>query len=68
VNFGDNSHDAYELTLPTGGEWVSRFNSTWKGYSEDFREIMIDKLVCDEGQKVALPLSAYQVLILSKDA
>jgi 1,4-alpha-glucan branching enzyme len=26
----------YRIGFPRGGEWVIRFNSDWKGYSEDF--------------------------------
>ena len=67
VNFGDNSHDSYELPLPSTGTWITRFNSSWKGYSEDFREIRIESVSTDKTGKVKIPLSAYTVILLSQD-
>jgi 1,4-alpha-glucan branching enzyme len=67
VNFGDNPHEDYSLTLPGAGTWTARFNSTWKGYSQDFREVDITTISADEKGVASLPLSPYMVLILSQD-
>lgn len=66
VNFGDSTHDNYQLHLPIAGEWLVRFNSSWKGYSPDFHELPTDSIKTDEQQTATLSLAPYGVLILSQ--
>lgn len=67
VNFGDQAHDIYQLSLPLPGTWHVRFNSTWKGYNPDFHQIDVSTLTTADGNLVTLNLPAYAVLILSQD-
>jgi 1,4-alpha-glucan branching enzyme len=68
ANFGDQAHETYQLRVPLTGTWRVRFNSTWKGYSPDFRQVDLDALTTDETHLVTLNLPAYATLILSQDA
>lgn len=67
VNFNDKRFKSYDLTLPIHGEWQVRFNSSWKGYSPDFNETHIDSVTTDDNGKVSIPLSDYNILILSQN-
>lgn len=66
VNFSNRSHQTYELNLPRDGVWRTRFNSNWKGYSDDFKEDDIPSIESREGRSV-LSLPASCVLIFSQD-
>ena len=68
VNFGDAGLEGYQIKLPIAGMWRARFNSSWKGYSEDFREVSVDHIETDGSGMATLDLSPYMVLILSQDA
>ncbi|MEM6351979.1 MAG: alpha-amylase family glycosyl hydrolase [Cyanobacteria bacterium P01_D01_bin.14] len=37
ANFADRSYDSYNIGFPREGTWYVRFNSDWKGFSDDFR-------------------------------
>ena len=66
VNFGDSTHETYQLRLPLPGKWLVRFNSSWKGYSSDFHEINVASITTDKQQTATLSLAPYGVLILSQ--
>lgn len=36
ANFADRSYDSYNIGFPYEGTWYVRFNSDWKGFSDDF--------------------------------
>ena len=36
ANFSTQSFDSYKIGFPCSGKWELRFDSDWKGYSEDF--------------------------------
>jgi 1,4-alpha-glucan branching enzyme len=67
--------NGYRLGFPHGGEWITRFNSDWKGYSEDFSEvgnfdgrIMAEKEPydgCDFSAAVEIP--PYGLLVFSQE-
>lgn len=66
INFGNKTHTEYVLGLPRSGQWHIRFNSTWKGYSQDFKDVAVpDPIVENGGTSMVLP--AASVLILSQD-
>ncbi len=67
VNFNDKRFKSYDLTLPIHGAWQVRFNSSWKGYSPDFNETKIDVVTTGDNGKVSIPLSDYNILILSQN-
>ena len=67
ANFGDQTHETYQLHLPLAGTWQVRFNSTWKGYSPDFHQVDIRALDTDVSRLATLTLPPYAVLILSQD-
>ncbi len=67
VNGSDQRFGEYELTLPIPGEWHVRFNSSWKGYSPDFHETKVSTISTDEKGVVSIPLSDFNLLILSQN-
>lgn len=68
ANASDQRFDAYELTFPLAGEWHVRFNSSWKGYSQDFNETKAHIITTDDEGVATLPLADYNVIILSQEA
>lgn len=67
INFSDNSFDTYQLQFPSHGTWRVRFNSTWKGYSRDFKEFDFSLIHAGKDRTASLPLAPYAVYILSQD-
>ncbi|MGB3023364.1 MAG: alpha-amylase family glycosyl hydrolase [Candidatus Saccharimonadales bacterium] len=67
VNFSDQHFDSYDVVLPRTGNWQVRFNSSWRGYNEEFHEILIDSLQTDESNRASLSLPRRSVLIFSQD-
>jgi 1,4-alpha-glucan branching enzyme len=67
INFDKNRLKNYELTLPIEGEWLVRFNSSWKGYSSDFHDTPIETIKTDASKNVVIEMSELSVLILSKE-
>ncbi len=68
VNFSNQAFASYDITVPRSGTWNVQFNSTWRGYSEDFREVSIGAITTDGANRATLPLAPYSVLILSQDS
>jgi len=68
VNFGAEKFKNYEIPFPSAGEWIVRFNSSWKGYNVDFHETNIRSVHVGEDLKASLAFSGYSALILSKDS
>lgn len=67
VNCSDSSFDRYAVVMPRPGEWKVRFNSSWRGYSKDFNEILLDSVIADEHGAASLPLPPRSAIILSQD-
>ncbi len=67
VNFCDRQFDNYVLRLPRPGTWHMRFNSSWKGYSKDFKEVQLDTIVTDDSNMATITLPPYGVYILSQE-
>lgn len=68
ANFEKNRLKDYEITLPLAGEWVVRFNSSWKGYSPDFHDILLQVIQADESKKALISMSEFSVIVVSKEA
>jgi 1,4-alpha-glucan branching enzyme len=66
INFSNRQFDSYELGFPRNGSWKVRFNSTWEGYSKDFKNIIIDGLIVENGAG-RLTIPPASALILSQD-
>jgi 1,4-alpha-glucan branching enzyme len=66
INFGSRMLQTYELSLPRNGTWKVRFNSTWKGYSPDFKEVDVTDFEVETGRG-AMILPPSSVVILSQD-
>jgi len=66
INLSTNSFDAVEIPLPRAGSWQLRFNSDWKGYSEDFGDYASSPKmeVTSDGQVQPFQLASYSVQIL----
>ena len=67
VNFGDAPFQTYDVVFPYPGDWRVRFNSSWKGYSVDFREAAVDIAHTDQYAKATISLAAFSAIILSVD-
>ncbi len=67
LNLGDGAFDSYQLRFPARGTWHARFNSTWKGYSRDFKETTVDTVDIDKDMMATIPLAPYAVYIFSQD-
>lgn len=65
MNFSANHHKKYDLVLPYAKPWMTRFNSSWHGYSADFKQTNIDKLKPDSHGKVTIEIAPFQAIILS---
>lgn len=66
INFGPNKIDEYSFGFPRNGKWKIRFNSCWKGYSDDFDGIEVGDINVSGGSgSFTLPSSV--ILILSQD-
>ncbi len=73
ANFANLLWEEYRIGLPRGGEWKLRFNSDWKGYSDDFAGVASTDLVAEEVHydnlafSASLRIAPYSVLIFSQD-
>ena len=67
ANFSNNSFDSYTVVLPEPGGWQVRFNSTWKGYANDFPEKLFSTVETDENGIANVAIAPYMVIIASKD-
>lgn len=66
LNFSNKTLSDYRLHLPRDGAWVVRFNSSWSGYSPDFKDVPLDSVEM-EAKGAAIKLAPYGILILSQD-
>ena len=67
VNFGKQELHNYQLYLPRPGTWSVRFNSSWQGYSKDFKELTYDAVTAIEGEMTTIALPAFGVIVLSQE-
>ncbi len=66
INFSKDHIKGYRFQVPGKASWTVRFNSSWKGYSNDFSESMVDEIVPDKDGMAEIELMGYMVLILSR--
>ena len=66
INFENKAFENYQLQFPRSGNWKVRFNSDWKGYSDDFHDENITDAQVD-ADTGSVNLGPYSVLILSQD-
>lgn len=65
ANFSNRLVHNYFINFPRSGEWKLRFDSSWHGYSPDFKKYSVgDVEVTSEGANVEIP--PYTVLIYSQ--
>lgn len=67
ANIGEKKIENYILALPLTGLWRCRFNSSWKGYSKDFREVITETLCPDNSKNVNISLAPYNICVFSQD-
>lgn len=66
VNFGNRHHQEYVMGFPRTGTWKLRFNSSWSGYSSDFKGADVrDVIVETGGGTIVLPPAC--AVIFSQD-
>lgn len=66
INFANRVQKDYHLFFPRKGLWRVRFNSAWKGYSRDFKDIHSADVEV-ENDTATLNLAPYSVIIFSQD-
>jgi 1,4-alpha-glucan branching enzyme len=72
ANFFREPQDGYVIGFPSAGTWRLRFNSDWRGYSEDFADYPSADVVAEPGDtdgllyRAALSIGPYSVLIFSQ--
>ncbi|MDQ3064877.1 MAG: alpha-amylase family glycosyl hydrolase [bacterium] len=66
INFSNQKLEGYLLAFPREGNWHVRFNSSWQGYSPDFKQSGTTELSVKNGDG-SLDLAPYSVQILSQD-
>jgi 1,4-alpha-glucan branching enzyme len=67
INFGNRHHSEYCMSLPRNGTWGVCFNSTWKGYSPDFKDVVVPEVKVENGGGTLI-VPPSSVIILSQDA
>lgn len=67
VNFSDQHFDHYDINLPLPGHWHVRFNSSWHGYSKDFRGVHLSSVNTHKNGTATITLPPYGVYILSQE-
>jgi 1,4-alpha-glucan branching enzyme len=71
LNFANRAYDSYSIGFPRGGPWRVRFNSDWRGYSDDFGDHLGYDTVAHDGPRDGLGFSGnvgvgpYSALILT---
>lgn len=71
ANFSNNHLKDYQIALPREGTWRVRFNSDWKGYSEDFggvEQIEVNGIKNNQGIIGQIDVGAYSLIVLSQDS
>ncbi|HSX36581.1 MAG TPA: alpha-amylase family glycosyl hydrolase [Patescibacteria group bacterium] len=66
INFTNKVQRDYSLGFPRDGLWKVRFNSDWKGYSPDFKDVGTADVIA-EGNNGKVTLGPYAAVILSQD-
>jgi 1,4-alpha-glucan branching enzyme len=66
LNFSNQPLADYEIGLPSDGNWITRFNSDWTGYSQDFLNSPTPDLQATD-RKAGVNLGPYSAIILSQD-
>ncbi|MBT2161453.1 alpha-amylase family glycosyl hydrolase [Zobellia barbeyronii] len=72
LNFGNKAFEEYGIGVAKDAEWKLRFNSTWKGYDEDFSELEVEGMEKVEEPTDEKPFTgqitipAYAALIYTK--
>jgi 1,4-alpha-glucan branching enzyme len=66
INFTNEPRIGYQIPFPAQGTWKARFNSDWKGYSEDFTDTPTYDITVDNTVGV-VNLAPYSTVIFSQD-
>jgi 1,4-alpha-glucan branching enzyme len=72
ANFFHEPQDGYVIGFPVEGTWQLRFNSDWRGYSDDFQNHPSTGVVTEPGECDGFPfhgtlsVGPYSVMILSQ--
>lgn len=66
ANFSNKTLENYKLGMPRDGLWQVRFNSSWSGYGQDFKEVELTSTESINGQ-AEVNLGPYSAVILSQD-
>ncbi len=67
--------EGYRIGFPRAGKWIVRFNSDWKGYSNDFHDVSPDSGQVEVKEEAydghpysgVVVLPPYGLLILSQE-
>jgi 1,4-alpha-glucan branching enzyme len=66
LNFANKTQKDYYINFPRDGKWTIRFNSDWKGYSPEFKNLDIEEIEVENyGGKISI--APYSAIILSQE-
>lgn len=69
LNFSANEFPEYTFVFPLVGSWKVRFNSSYRGYSDEFSDTGLESIESDGSNiTVTVPLAPYSAYILSRTA
>ncbi|NCU30508.1 1,4-alpha-glucan branching protein [Candidatus Saccharibacteria bacterium] len=66
LNFSANDFPEYSFVLPLAGDWKVRFNSSFRGYSDEFPDTGLDIVQTNSTNAVTIPLAPYGAYVLSR--
>lgn len=66
-NFMNHEHKDYVVNFPRDGTWRVRFDSSWKGYSPDFKSPGMEECTAQNLTGV-VRIAPYSLVILSQDS
>lgn len=67
LNLANRDQKDYLINFPRPGVWRVRFNSGWKGYSPNFRDVEVPSEVTVNDGLTTITLPPYSALVLSQD-
>jgi 1,4-alpha-glucan branching enzyme len=67
-NFSNNTLKDYGINFPLDGSWHIRFNSGFKGYSSDFKELDSPEIREVQNGFGTVSIAPYSMIVLSQDA
>ncbi|WP_031428395.1 alpha-amylase family glycosyl hydrolase [Flavimarina sp. Hel_I_48] len=72
LNFSNNQFDNYKLGVPSPGQWINKFNTSWEGYDWQFGNVYVgdfetfDENYDNYSQAASISVPAYGGLLFTR--